>query len=135
MPRIAWLLLALVLVALVLRRFAARRTERPMATAGPDELVLNQLRKAGSDLSQPHRPEFFLYVPTEAAARAVAQRFEQEGFVSDVHPSPKRSDWSCVLSKTMVLTPSGLTQLRTEFVEVTRAYGGEYDGWGTEVVK
>jgi hypothetical protein len=97
--------------------------------------VLEKLQTAGSDLSQPHRAEFFLYLPNEAAARAVAQRFEQEGFVSDVHPSPKGSDWTCLLSKTMIPTPSALTRLRKEFDDVTGAYGGDYDGWGTEVVK
>ncbi len=31
--------------------------------ADPDQMVLDQLRKAGSDLSKPHKIDFFLYFP------------------------------------------------------------------------
>ena len=136
MARWTWLLLILIVAVIVWRRLARQRAGQQVTpTSQPDQLVLEHLRKAGSDLTQPHRPEFFLYLPNEPAARAVAQRFQQEGFGSDVSLAPERTDWACVLTKPMVLTLSELTQLRKEFNEVAGAYGGEYDGWGTEVVK
>jgi len=132
LPKLAWLAVAIALAAILLVR-VRRPGSGTSAPADKDEVTLNQLAKAGSDLSQPHLPEFFLYLPTEEDARAVAARFTAMGFSADVHAAARGSDWSCVLKKSMVLTPDTLRQLRREFTEVASAHGGEYDGWGAEV--
>jgi hypothetical protein len=110
-------------------------TQQVFPAADNDSLTLEQLERAGSDLSRPHEAEFFLYLPTEVAARAIADQFVLVGFAPDVHPSPTGSDWSCVLRKSMVLSRDTLGQLRREFVEAAAVHGGEYDGWGAEVEK
>ncbi len=132
MPRLFWVLLILTAGAFLLVRVRRSASDQP-AAADKDALTLDHLKSAGSDLSLPHNPEFFLYLPTEAAARSVASRYAGQGFSADVHPAVSGSKWSCVLTKQMVLSAGTLHQLRGEFAEVAAAYGGEYDGWGAEV--
>jgi hypothetical protein len=134
LPKLVWLALIIAVAAVLLVRL---RRPGGAASVPPDKdaATLEQLVTAGSDLSRPHTPEFFLYLPTEASAQAVAARYTAVGFIADVHHAPKGSDWSCVLKKAMVLTPDTLRQLRREFTEVAAAHGGEYEGWGAEVEK
>jgi hypothetical protein len=39
----------------------------------PDEAVLNQLRANGSDLNKPTHVLFYVYAPTEAGAKRIAE--------------------------------------------------------------
>lgn len=48
--------------------------------ADPDEAVLIQLKNAGSDLSKPHKIEFFLYFPTQADAEQAGVQLRRTGF-------------------------------------------------------
>lgn len=101
----------------------------------PDEMVLIQLKKAGSDLSKPHGIEFFLYLPSEAAANTAASRIRDNGFQATVKPPLKTADWLCFATKTMVPELSELQRIRHDFERLTRELGGTYDGWGTEIEK
>lgn len=101
----------------------------------PDEAVIRQLQKAGSDLSKPHHIDFFLYLPSEASADKVASIIRTEGFAGEVVPPEKDSMWLCSATKTMVPDVSELQRIRREFNGLTGELGGNYDGWGTEVEK
>jgi len=101
----------------------------------PDELVLIQLKKAGSDLSKPHHIEFFLYLPTEAAAETAASKLRAESFQATVKPPLKGAGWLCFATKTMIPELVELQRIRRDFNRLTRELGGNYDGWGTPVEK
>ena len=101
----------------------------------PDAAVLGQLKKAGSDLAKPHNIEFFLYLPSEAAANTAASRIREHGFQAAVKPPLKTAGWLCFATKTMVPELSELQRIRRDFERLTRELGGNYDGWGTEVEK
>jgi hypothetical protein len=101
----------------------------------PDELVLIQLKKAGSDLSKPHGIEFFLYLPSEASANKAASQIRDHGFQAAVQPPLKTAEWLCFATKTMVPELSELQRIRRDFERLTHELGGNYDGWGTEVEK
>ena len=100
-----------------------------------DETVLIQLRQAGADLSKPHKIEFFLYVPTQAAAQDAANRIQKDGFQSKVRPPLKGSDWLCFATKTMAPSLPELQKIRRDFLSLAAELHGDYDGWGTEVEK
>jgi regulator of RNase E activity RraB len=100
-----------------------------------DESVLVQLKKVGSDLSKPHKIEFFLYFPTQSAAEQAAPVVRKTGFEVEVRPAAKGADWLCFATKVMIPKLSDLQQIRRDFDSLTAAAGGEYDGWGTPVVK
>jgi regulator of ribonuclease activity B len=56
-----------------------RIVEKSKSPESPDKLVLDQLRAAGSDLSQPHDPEFFLYFPDRDHAESALVEVNMTG--------------------------------------------------------
>jgi hypothetical protein len=108
-----------------------RRSNKPDL----DAMVLEHLKKAGSDLSKPHRIDFFLYLRSQRAAEEAAQRVKGEGFDAEVTPPVKSSDWLCHATKLMVPDLGALQEIRSDFKRLAASLGGDYDGWGTEVEK
>jgi hypothetical protein len=103
--------------------------------ADPDQMVLEHLKKAGSDLSKPHNLEFFIYVPTEADAMEIAPRIKEAGFAVDVRQAAQGPGWLCFATKTMIPELTALQKIRRDFSALAASKRGEYDGWGTGVVK
>jgi hypothetical protein len=102
--------------------------------ADSDLLVLQQLRKAGSDLSKPHRIEFFLYFPTQQIAEQASLQLRATGFNVDVQPGATSKDWLCFATKEMQPDLASLQKIRADFQVLAASLGGEYDGWGTPIV-
>jgi regulator of RNase E activity RraB len=100
-----------------------------------DEMVLIQLRKAGSDLSKPHKIEFFLYFATQPVAEQAAARIRAVGFDVEVKAAAVGANWLCFATKTMVPDLPVLQKIRRDFNDLAASLSGEYDGWGTEVEK
>ena len=101
--------------------------------ADKDELVLKALNKNGSDLSKPHKIDFWFDFPTEEAARAVAQEVSERGFEVEVHRNNGGEDYSCKAVKNMVPHLSAMQGLTRQFESIAEKHGGVYDGWGAEV--
>ena len=104
-------------------------------TNDPDHLVLQELKKAGSNLSKPHKIEFFLYFKSHASAEAVAPSIKNLGFDIEVRQSAQGTDWLCLATKAMVPELAALQKIRRNFNAIAAANDGEYDGWGPGVVK
>jgi hypothetical protein len=100
-----------------------------------DQQVLDQLKKAGSDLSKPHNIDFFLYFPKEALANEAAKDIEADVDTVKVELGADKQNWLCLGNKRIVPDHDKLVALRKRFNEVARKGNGLYDGWGTEVVK
>ena len=101
-----------------------------------DAAVIAQLRKAGSDLNKVHPVEFFLYVPTEDSAKRVAEKLASRGFSPAVQPAASGAlDWLVVATRKVVPTVEFMAQVRQELSALSAAERGEYDGWGTPLVK
>jgi regulator of RNase E activity RraB len=100
-----------------------------------DQQVLDQLKKAGADLSKPHNIEFFLYFPTEDLANQAAKDVKGEGCDVKVQLGADKKNWLCFATKRMVPDHDELVRLRKRFNEIAHKRNGEYDGWGTEVEK
>jgi hypothetical protein len=99
-----------------------------------DNLVLIQLKKAGSDLSKPHSIEFFLYFPIQPVAEQAALKTKAAGFNVELEPGAGGSDWLCFATRTMVPDLPALQKIRADFNDLAASLGGKYDGWGIEVV-
>ena len=97
--------------------------------------MLEKLREAGSDLTQPHALDFFLYLPTESAAHEANAQLHEMGFRVSVGRSATNDSWLCEAHKSMVPTLAAVIDLRARFTALAASLGGEYDGWGTEVTK
>jgi hypothetical protein len=103
--------------------------------ADADQQVLDQLREAGSDLSKPHPLEFYLYFPTEELAHRAAEKIADDGYSVEVKRAAQRSDWLCYVTKRMAPKRAEIAAIGKRFRSLAREFGGEYDGWETEVVK
>jgi regulator of RNase E activity RraB len=101
----------------------------------PDAAVLAQLKKAGSDLSKPHQIEFFLYFQTESLAQQAALEIREKRFSVEVKRAAQGDNWLCFATKAIVPDLTALQDIRRQFNELAASKGGEYDGWGTAVVK
>lgn len=128
--------LAVVLVALPVG--CASREDKDLsrthaAEIAEDREALNQLRTAGSDLAKPHRVEFYLYVPSEAAAEAAAAAIRPRGYTVSVSAGAEEANWLCVASKTMRPTIEEITVARSLFKGLALTYLGAYGGWNTAI--
>lgn len=65
----------------------------PAARDSRDTAVIEQLRAAGSDLSKPHPLQFYLYVPTEEAAKRAAVVLSRQEFQVGVRTAAMGSGW------------------------------------------
>jgi len=97
--------------------------------------VVQQLRKAGSDVSVDHQFDFYLYVPQEADAIAAAQTLSERGFAVVTRRAARGANWLCVASATFVPDTTKLAEVGKLLSSLALKYKGEFDGWEAQVVK
>jgi hypothetical protein len=97
--------------------------------------VLEQLREMGSDIARPHGFDFYLYLPTELAARQAADRVRQRNFAAEVLPGASGSNWLCKATITIVPEVASLDDIGSFFTQVATALDGDFDGWESDVIK
>lgn len=100
-----------------------------------DGQVIHQLEKAGSNISKAHDIEFFFYFPTLEAAERIATVLTSQGFTAKAQPAAKGNDFVVLATKSMIPSDTELAALRKKFNTISAAEKGEYDGWGSPVVK
>jgi regulator of RNase E activity RraB len=110
-------------------------TNRTANAPDVDQQVLDQLQAAGSDLSKPHPLEFYLYFPAEDLAHKVADEIEADGYKVEVKRAPRGGTWMCYVTRRMAPKRAEIAAMGKRFRELAQKYGGEYDGWETEVVR
>lgn len=132
MPLSLLLLLGLVGFWLMLRGEAGVRAEAALVVDG-DGSTLDELARAGSDLTRVHQIEFYLYFPTEEQATAAATLLRADGTQVEVRPPVDGGDWLCLATEPMRPELAPLRAWRERLTVLAESGGGAYDGWGTEV--
>jgi rhodanese-related sulfurtransferase len=97
-----------------------------------DDLVLEQLRELGADLTKPRDARFYLYARTEEDARAAADELRAEGYTIVTEPSATpggEHPWLTLASRDMVVDSDTIAEARRLFGDLAQRYSGEYDGW------
>ena len=94
-----------------------------------DQWSLDQLKKAGDDLSKPHQIEFVLSFSSQSVADQAAPRLKTAGF--DVQVKQDGGDWRCLATKTMIPDLAALEKIHEEMDQMAVSFGGRYEGWGT----
>ena len=89
----------------------------------------------GSDITRPHSFDFYLYVPTELAARQAADKIRESEFAAEVLPAASRSDWLCRATITIVPEVAPLDDIGSFFTQVAASLHGDFDGWESDVIK
>lgn len=125
-------LVAICLVALIgLARLPAVDAQE----RSPDGVSLDQLAKAGSDLSKLHHVDFFLHFPTQQAADNAASRLDALAFVTEIGRGKTEGEWVLQASKMMFPVESDLMGLRDKLNAIAANEHGVYDGWQARAVK
>ena len=102
----------------------------PGKPADGDAAVIAQLVAVGADLARPRPVDFFLYFPTETAARQAGDRVAGEARVVTVQPAASGPTWLVQVVETMVVDLEAMHARTGEFGGISQELGGEYDGWG-----
>lgn len=104
-------------------------------TMEDDQKVLFALADAGSDLSKETQIDFFLYFPTESAARKADELIRKEwpNLIPNINKalSSDKDEWIIEYTTTMIPDLSELKRIRATFEQS----GADYDGWGAEIAK
>ncbi len=128
------LLLAIVGVWLIIRgNLGLRAAEVRRGMEDPDGATLDELARAGSDLTREHLIEFYLLFPREETARTVAVILQGEGFDTRISQNEKEKDWTLLATRRMRPELAPLRAVRDRLTALVAERGGTYDGWGTEV--
>lgn len=105
----------------------------PIGSLEADRQTLNELRKAGADLTKPTEVNFYLYFETQAAAMDAAAQAQTPELPARVRPGADGKTWLCFVSGTMVPAELAIRAASTRLQAVATALGGEYDGWEAAV--
>jgi hypothetical protein len=116
------------------RLAGATAATRVAGGASADVEILRQLRKAGSDLSKPHLPEFIFDFPNEAAAQEAVAKVKALGFEAEIAPPTPGRQWPVRAQKSMMLTEEALKRTRYQFDRIARTGAGSYEGWGAPAI-
>lgn len=97
-----------------------------------DAATLQAMKKAGADLSLPHKIDFYLQFKTqEAAAQSVVQ-VENLGFtVASIRQVG--GVWELHAHKELVPELKKIKELKQKLGNIARLHAGRLDGWGTSV--
>jgi hypothetical protein len=99
-----------------------------------DKRALDLLRNSGSDMSQVHPFDFFLYHQDEMGARILCNHLEVEGFLVSVRESESYNEWLCLASLSFIPSIESLRDHQALINSIVEEFGGEYDGWETIVI-
>jgi regulator of RNase E activity RraB len=106
-----------------------------MNTDFPEDADGNALRnsiKNGSDLSRPMLVNFQIAVPSEDAAKQLADVTSKLGYKVSVYESPECSlPWTCECSARIVATYDSLGAYQKELAVLAARVDGHPDGWGS----
>ena len=111
-----------------------RIPEEPVASGVPprrtdEESPVDQLRRAGSDVSQPHVFEFYLYFPKKASAQNAAAHLMSEDYQAKVQRSEYDDQWLLLASRRLTPQEFDLDEHEAKLRQLASLHGGEYDGW------
>lgn len=112
-----------------------RGRKQPAPKANLDAQTLQQLAKAGANLTMPTHVISYLYVPDESRARSAAGELEHAGYQVEVRTAASGPSWLALATITMVPSAENIALLRGRFESLATQLGGEFDGWEAAVTK
>jgi hypothetical protein len=99
----------------------------------PDDADGDALRRVAerSDMSQPMAIDFSVNVPDEPSGGEVARLATERGYTAVVEFDEDSQQWTCYCTKRMVPTYDAIVAAQQELDNISAAFGGHSDGWGT----
>lgn len=102
-----------------------------------DAKVIAELLANGADPAKPHELDFFFYLPNRESAEALRPSLVASGLRVDVlEPDPlSGAQWTIQAWLWLPLEHSRISFLTSKFERLAAELGGQFDGWGAEVVE
>jgi hypothetical protein len=141
MPRIILVVAALIVVVILVRSRNNHPAVKTAPLAGPigslegDRQVLEQLRRAGANLSKPTEVNYYLYFKDREAADSAAAEAGNVELKATVQRAADNSAWLVLVSGNMIPTEAAIHANTTRLLALAHAHGGEYDGWEAALEK
>ena len=119
------------IAALLLGSCAREADNAHESDSVPDQVILDNLKDAGSDLSKPHNVDFTFYFPDAASAtRFILKTGGKPSYKID----SSGDETSVQITRTFVPTLAEIEKTSADLAALAQAEGGEFDGWGAAVV-
>lgn len=113
--------------------FTRKSAPAPVAEFPDDEngRVLKRMAESGDDLSKPRDVDFSFVFPDEEHAADFAEAVKKELSLDAATEKGEESGrWDATVTKRMVPTHDGITQLELLLFALAKLYRGRADGWG-----
>jgi hypothetical protein len=96
-----------------------------------DLMLMSEIAKRATDLSQPRHMLFYLYARTNDAGQAMVDQARTRGFEARVEEPLEEfsGQWWVICETNAVLTPNFVRESVDFFEDLAKAHGAEYDGW------
>lgn len=96
-----------------------------------DLLLMNEIAKRATDLSQPRHVIFYLYAPSGDLGRLIVAEARARGFEAEVRePLPEYpGSWGVACETHAVLTPEFVRESVDFFEALAERHHADYDGW------
>lgn len=107
-------------------------TKFPPGT-NPDQAIIEQLRKAGLDLSSPFHIRHIFVLPNREAADQMVSELKSRGLNPET--SEAAGSWKVAAAEDMVLEEAAMAAKRAEFSSLAGNFGGKYGGWEMKTIK
>jgi hypothetical protein len=111
-----------------------RRKEASPRITPLDQQVLDQLAKAGSDLSQEHEIDNFLYFADQSTAEQAARQLASSSKTVEATPAAQGPGWLTKAVVVLVPTGANVAEMRARMEAIAATLKGDYDGWGAPIV-
>jgi hypothetical protein len=92
------------------------------------DTVAQSAEPAQPDVGLPQGVQYFLYVPDQTKAEALAARLRGEGFEVETRRGADETNWLVLVSHPS-LEEDTIDRLEEQFTKYAEASGGEYDGY------
>lgn len=96
-----------------------------------DGQVLKMLYNNGVDFNIPVLVDFQVSVPNKENGEKLVELFSNEGFKAELNYDDEFEEWTCELSKRMLLDYQEIINIQNYIDEISEPLGGYSDGWGT----
>lgn len=100
-----------------------------------DLMLMNEIMKSGADLSEPRHVVFYIYAPSDATGRAIAEQVRSAGFAAQVQEPHEEfpGEWPVVCETHAALTPEFVRDTVDFFESLADQHRANYDGWEAAV--
>ncbi|MDJ0521224.1 MAG: ribonuclease E inhibitor RraB [Planctomycetota bacterium] len=107
----------------------------PSVPGEGDRKVLEQMKKAGADMSKPTDIRWYVYMPRTADAQAYAAKAREAGWKVEVDEGADENSWLCLCSRDAVPSLETIGKMKAQLASFAGGTEIDIDGWEAAITK